>query len=103
MIEISDVSCLPPLVALPLSFCTPAGVCGFVHTLPLWKAFLPRYSQGWAAAVRIPQDRLTHGRGEPGHLFLHPSLGDVLCSSVAWGGSADTHVVLSGSQSLWSL
>lgn len=40
--------------------------------------FLSRYSQSLAAAIRIPQDRLTHGRGEPCTSVPVPSLGDGL-------------------------
>lgn len=65
-----------PVVAQPLSFCPPAAV----HDIQCSACFfldIPR------AAIRIPQDRLTCGRGEPCTSVPVPSLGDGLWSD--WG------------------
>lgn len=61
---ISSVPCLP----LPWHLCRSAQlatVCVWLMLCPSGRcSFLPGYSQNLAAAIKIPQDRLTRGRGE---------------------------------------
>lgn len=82
MAKRGSVSCLPPQSGVTSVFLCPwQGLGHYARPAPLQAVpSLPRYSHSSAAAIGIPQDRLTSGRGGPAHLSPHPSLGHVLFS-----------------------